>query len=244
MGNRIPADLEARLNTIQETFIEKRRFEPAIEDLHKLSDEHGETDIIRYYLGVCYSNINKHQRAVDYLRSIPAGSAELNITQQIQVQMILGLACTQTGDFATAEKAFKEAIRMNSHSSMAYSALGYVYFLMKKYDFAILNFKKAIEEDPNNASAHNNLGYTYADIGVNVAEAVKECRKAVALNPDSPAYRDSLGWAYYASAMYGEAQKELKLALDMLNGHDDTIAGHLNTVIQKMERNSAKAKRK
>jgi len=229
------ANLKSNLDAIYNHFISKGKFGPAIEDLLKLEEEHGNSDVISYYLGVCYANSNDYERAIHYLREIN-DSAELSLIQLIQTNMLLGYIYTELGEYSKAEKSFKKALEINPESSMSFSALGYVYYLSKKYDLAIFNFKKAIQFDPNNASAHNNLGYTYLELGINLTEALTECRKAVALNPKSAAYRDSLGWAYFNNENYREAVKELELALHYTTRNQEIIYSHLEQAIKKRDR--------
>jgi tetratricopeptide (TPR) repeat protein len=227
-------DTAARLDTIVETFIEKRKFAPAADDLLALLKQEPGNAVIRYYLGICHSNLRDRTRALDHLSAIQE-SPDLSLIQQIQVHMLLGWLQCEGREYQEAEKHFKAALKINPQSSMAFSALGYVYYLLKKYDLAILNFKKAIEEDPNNSGAHNNLGFTFAEIGINVNDAINECRKAIAFNPDSAAYRDSLGWCYFVAGQYDASVKELKKALDLAPGRNEIITDHLNKAMQKLE---------
>ncbi len=227
--------LQHRLDTIQDNFIDKGKFKPAIEDLLALEKEAGSHDLISYYLGICYLNTDDYNKAANCLKDIFA-SADLSIIQLIQCNMLLGLIYTELGSYTKAEKFFKKTLEINPESSMSFSALGYVYFLTKKFDMAIFNFKKAIQSDPNNASAHNNLGYTLADLGINLNEAVNECRKAVALNPNSGAYRDSLGWALHQSEDYNAAVKELEQALKFPTKNNELINEHLNMALKKRDK--------
>lgn len=229
------AKLQHRLDTILETFINKGKFKPAIEDLQALERESGEDDLISYYLGVCFLNTENYHKAAECLKNI-AASDDLSIIQTIQCNMLLGIIYTELGTYSKAEKAFKKSLEINPESSMSFSALGYVYFLTKKFDLAIFNFKKALQCDPNNASAHNNLGYTLAELGINLNEAVNECRKAVALNPNSAAYRDSLGWAMFQTEDYPSAVKELEQALKFPAKNHELIYEHLNSAIKKRDR--------
>ncbi len=227
--------LQNRIDTILDTFINKGRYQPAIEDLTELEKDLGNHDIISYYLGVCYANTSSYSKAAACFKEITT-SAELSIIQLIQTNMLLGFIYTELSSYSKAEKCFKKALEINPESSMSFSALGYVYYLTKKFDLAIFNFKKALQFDPNNASAHNNLGYTYAELGINLPEAVNESRKAVALSPNSAAYRDSLGWAEFQSGNFKEAVKELEAALQFPTKNQELIYTHLNTAIKKRDK--------
>ncbi len=224
-----------KLDNILDTFILKGKYKPAIEDLQAMEKESGSNDLISYYLGICFLNVDNYHKAADCLKNIST-SRELSIMQIIQCNMLLGIIYTELGTYSKAEKFFKKSLEINPESSMSFSALGYVYYLTKKFDMAIFNFKKALQCDPNNASAHNNLGYTLAELGINLNEAVNECRKAVALNPDSAAYRDSLGWAMYKTEDYKAAVAELEQALKFPTKNQELIYEHLNTAIKKRDR--------
>ena len=49
-------------------------------------------------------------------------------------------------------------------------------------------FARAVELDPQNADAMNNLAYTYCEMGENLDEAAKLCKRAAALFPARKAY--------------------------------------------------------
>jgi tetratricopeptide (TPR) repeat protein len=101
---------------------------------------------------------------------------------------------------------------------------------------------RALELDPQDVLAHNNLGYLYAEYGRKTDEAVRLCRYAVErgrapagdLDPggDEPAYRDSLGWAYFRQGRLVAAREELEAALALPGGRrDPVIWEHLGDVL-------------
>ncbi|URA09511.1 tetratricopeptide repeat protein [Thermospira aquatica] len=228
-------ELRKEVERIHQTFIKKRQFSAAIEDLEHLKEQYGMDDVLAYYLGLCYANIGKREEAKRYLGLINK-SKQLTLIQQMQTWMLLGYIATEEGNFPVAEEYLKRVIETNPQSSMAYSSLGYVYFEMKRYDQAILHFRKAIQLNPNNAGAHNNLGYTYAELGINLGEAIAECRKALQLSPKSAAYYDSLGWAYYMAEDYENAVIYLQKALDYASPQQKTlITEHLQRAYKKRD---------
>ena len=85
---------------------------------------------------------------------------------------------------------------------------------------------QAIEIEPEHAQALNHLGYTWADAGRRLEEALELLLRAVALNPDSGAYQDSLGWVYYRLGRLDEARTYLLKAAESEAG-DPTIHEHL-----------------
>jgi tetratricopeptide (TPR) repeat protein len=91
------------------------------------------------------------------------------------------------------------------------------------------DMRRLLEQDPNNADALNALGYTLADQTDRHEEALGYIRRALALNPDSPAVLDSMGWVQYRLGNHAEALSYLKRAMDALV--DPEIAAHLGEVL-------------
>lgn len=87
-------------------------------------------------------------------------------------------------------------------------------------------FRAVLAKEPDNAQALNYLGYMFADRGVNLAEAKEMLERAVALDPTSAAFQDSLGWVYFRLGELGLAEKHLTRAAAM-EPHDATVQEHL-----------------
>jgi tetratricopeptide (TPR) repeat protein len=86
-----------------------------------------------------------------------------------------------------------------------------------------------VAADPNNADALNALGYTLADRTDHYAEAQALIEKALRLQPDSPAFLDSLGWVQHRLGRDVEALRNLRRAFSLLK--DPEIAAHLGEVL-------------
>ena len=86
-----------------------------------------------------------------------------------------------------------------------------------------------VAADPNNADALNALGYTLADRTNRYAEAQALIEKALRLQPDSPAFLDSLGWVQHRLGRDVEALRNLRRAFSLLK--DPEIAAHLGEVL-------------
>ena len=72
--------------------------------------------------------------------------------------------------------------------------------------------EQILDEFPEDVSALNNLGYLWAERGLHPERALRMCRAAVAAQPQTQAYRDSLGWALFQLGRYDEALVELEKA--------------------------------
>lgn len=94
---------------------------------------------------------------------------------------------------------------------------------------------RAVEIAPKEPVALNYLGYSWAERGENLEQAFELIEQAVAIEPNSGAYIDSLGWAYYQSGEYETAVGHLEHAASLEPG-DPTITDHLGDVYWRLGR--------
>jgi tetratricopeptide (TPR) repeat protein len=73
-----------------------------------------------------------------------------------------------------------------------------------------------------------------ADRTEQFGEAEKLIRKALAMQPDSPAIIDSLGWVLFKLGQHEEALTELQRAYEQMNDHE--VASHIIDVLAALER--------
>ena len=105
---------------------------------------------------------------------------------------------------------------------------------MDRLDDALDAYSAAARKWPDSALSLNALGYTLADRTERYAEAEVLIRKALKLDPDSPAIIDSMGWVLHKLGRHGEALKELQRAYAGLD--DPEVAAHLVEVLVALER--------
>jgi tetratricopeptide (TPR) repeat protein len=72
--------------------------------------------------------------------------------------------------------------------------------------------RRMIERDPLDANALNYLGYMLADRTDRYGEAVELIERALRVEPDNPAYLDSLGWALFKQGKVEQALDPLARA--------------------------------
>ena len=106
---------------------------------------------------------------------------------------------------------------------------GAMFERMKNYPAAEAEFRKVLELNPDNDSALNYLGFMLADRNVRLEEARDMIAKAVAREPNSGAYLDSLGWVYFRLNKLPEAEDKLREALRYMS-RDPTVHDHLAEV--------------
>jgi tetratricopeptide (TPR) repeat protein len=108
--------------------------------------------------------------------------------------------------------------------------LGAVFEEAGKIDEAEREFRRLIERDPLNAAALNYLGYMLADRGLRLAEAITLIERALKVEPDNPAYLDSLGWALFKSGKAEEAETPLRKAASVAT-NESVIQDHFGDVL-------------
>ena len=97
---------------------------------------------------------------------------------------------------------------------------------------------KSLELNPDNAYALNYLAYAWLERDYRIDEAIKMLKKAHELRENDPFILDSLGWAYYLTNNYLEAEDFLRRAIEImpddpiLNDHYGDILWKLNRKIQ------------
>ena len=178
---------------------------------------------LAYYLGLCYTKLERYDKALLYLEQVV--TAGHDILRTYQCRMTLAYIYVITNRAGLAEFELKRLRHNGFESAQLYNTLAYAAYIQKRYEKAIELYEKALDLDENNATALNSMGYILADAGIDIMRGLRLCRKAVDKKPQSPAYLDSLGWAYYKSGELPEARSWLRRALD-LAPHEKEIKNH------------------
>ena len=105
---------------------------------------------------------------------------------------------------------------------------------MGRLDDALDAYRAAARRWPKSALSLNAYGYTLADRTDRYREAEKLIRKAIKLDPDSPAIIDSLGWVLFRLGRHEEALTELQRAYEAFDDHE--VAAHLVEVLVALKR--------
>ena len=104
-----------------------------------------------------------------------------------------------------------------------------------RIDEGVSGYRNAVKRWPDSAMSLNALGYTLADRTEEFKEAEKLIRKALAMEPDSAAIIDSLGWVLFKLGKYDAALAELQRAYERMPDHE--VASHVVDVLFALERN-------
>jgi len=182
---------------------------------------------LAYYLGLCYTKLKKYEEALVFLEQVV--TSEHDVLRVFQCRMTLAYIYVITKRVKMAEYELNKLQSSGMESPLLYNTLAYAAWLQKRHKAAIELYEKTLEIDSDNATALNSMGYILADTGMDVMRALRLCRKAVDNKPQSAAYLDSLGWAYYKSGKAMEARTWLRRALD-ISPEEEEIKKHFKTV--------------
>jgi tetratricopeptide (TPR) repeat protein len=182
---------------------------------------------LAYYLGLCYTKLEHYEEALSFLEQVVTSGHD--ILRVFQCRMTLAYIYVITKRIKMAEYELKRLQSSGLESPLLYNTLAYAAWIQKQYKSAVELYEKTLEIDSDNATAMNSMGYILADTGMDVMRALRLCRKAVDSRPQSAAYLDSLGWAYYKSGEVLEARTWLRRALDIAPNEEE-IKKHFKIV--------------
>ena len=188
----------------------ERKYEQALTEFLNAKVESSDYAEFSYYLGLCYTQLGRHDEAVLYLEQVV--SSELGFAQLYQARMVLGYIYAVTKRHRLAEYEFNQLLEEGYESAKVYAALAYSCYYQGNVDLAIAHLEHALIIDPENANALNSLGYVLADQGTRLSRAISYCKRAVLKSPRNPAYLDSLAWCLFKNGRKAEARQLLERA--------------------------------
>jgi tetratricopeptide (TPR) repeat protein len=126
---------------------------------------------------------------------------------------------------------------IEAHADSEALAFQHAAFLERSGDFkkSEAAFRSLVQRYPDNAEALNYLGYMLADRGMKLDDALGLIQRAIVLDPDNPAFLDSLGWALYKLGRPEEAESYLVRAAEG-SRDDPTVLEHLGDLKLKLKK--------
>lgn len=192
-----------------------KRWELALAELLSVDSSRltpGENAELAYYLGLCYTKLERYDDALLYLEQVVTSGH--NVLRTYQCRMTLAFIYVITKRSKLAEFELNRLANNGFESAQLYATLAYAAWAQKHYKQAVDYYEKALDLDGNNATALNGLGYVLVDQDMDLLRGLRCCKKAVDLKPQNPAYLDSLGWAYYKNGELLEARTWIRRAVD------------------------------
>ena len=143
-----------------------------------------------------------------------------------RIAYYLALGYDDQGDHSAAAALLREVVAVKPEDRDARWQLATILEKMNQMPEAEAEFRRLIADKPNDAPALNYLGYSLADRGLKLDEALALIKRAIAIEPSNPAYRDSLGWTYFKLGQSTAAARELAVVARALLD-DESVWDHL-----------------
>ncbi len=144
------------------------------------------------------------------------------------------------------KEAWADARKIAQSLLQKYPQEGYLYFTVGEIcthqgdlENGIEAYEKALQIGTAYAALQNNLAYDYLEAGKHVDRALTLAKQACTKQPAQDAFRDTLGWAYYNTGSYNEAERELLKVTSLMEAEYQL---HLGMTYDKLsKRDKAKA---
>lgn len=157
---------------------------------------------------------------------------ENNPDQSVRLFLLEADAYSRHNDPARALAAMNEAIKQSPSRTELYYGRAMLQAQMKNRQQAISDLRLVLAREPLNSNALNSLGFILSDDDKQLKEAEKLVSQALAMQPDNPAYLDSMGWVLFKQGKKAEALMRLRQAYKIVQDHE--IAAHLGEVLWSM----------
>lgn len=185
-----------------------------------------------------YAAAGRHTDAVELLGDLIYQQAHgLGVGRQLAPDFLRLRLATHLMQADKADEAIKRLKRWVEQTPDPVARLGFLLMLAGAQQQrgqvrqAIETLKQAYELDPRDATVNNDLAYNWAEAGVNLEEAEKRLRYAVAQEPRNNAFLDSLGWVLYKKGDFGGAIRWLARASGTGAEDDAVIFDHLGDAL-------------
>ncbi|HLV60918.1 MAG TPA: tetratricopeptide repeat protein [Fredinandcohnia sp.] len=210
------ANVLSRLGDLEEAM---RSLEVALAIAERVEAEDLLAEVLLYVPDV-YRRARKSYEAVPRLQA-----AAERLRDHPMVVVALSRALVDTGRAEEAILLLEERARARPERPILF-ALAMAKERAGHPEGAVEVASRILEEDPDDAAALNFVGYLLADHGLRLEEARRLLMRAVELEPDEPAYLDSLGWCELQLGNLASAEPYLLRAAELLPD-DPEILHHL-----------------
>jgi len=111
----------------------------------------------------------------------------------------------------------------------------------EKLQKIISDLKKVVSKRPKDTLYLNYLGYILIDHDIDLKRGLQYIQRALAIEPNSPYYLDSLAWAYYKLGDCKKAYKVMQKVIELGEGEQAEVKEHIRKIKQCLQ-NSKKGK--
>jgi tetratricopeptide (TPR) repeat protein len=126
----------------------------------------------------------------------------------------MGYVATALGRVAQAAWFYEAALEIDPSLTESHHLVGALYVRLERHDDAKAAYLRAIESDATAGGPHERLAHLLATLGEDLEGARRHAEAAVALDPGSAEYLNTLSWVHYLSGNHVEAETTLLRALE------------------------------
>lgn len=153
----------------------------------------------------------------------PFRAALVSDPNSLQARMLLGFSYYGAGKFADGVKHLQLAARSDPTNTELHQVLAQSCLWAKQYSCALDEFRKILEQNPDSSAAHVLTGQALDGLG-KTPEAIAEFQAAAKTAPREPNVHFGLGYLYWKSHQYDEAQREFENELSVDPSHAQSLA--------------------
>ena len=168
-------------------------------------------------------------------------SSKFNKINNPNIKMVFDIA-----NFYKNSKKYEKAIKYYTEIILSLSAdseiksdlfyrRGGSYERVKDYNKADKDLLQSLKINPDDAYVLNYLAYSWLERDHQIDKAMEMLEKAYALRKNDPYIIDSIGWAFYLTENYVEAEKYIKRAVELMP-EDPTVNDHYGDILWKLNR--------
>jgi serine/threonine protein kinase/cytochrome c-type biogenesis protein CcmH/NrfG len=155
----------------------------------------------------------RDNRFIDPARKACLKALDLN-RELPSVHVTLGMLYTELGQNDQAVQELSDALKLDSRSAEAYSALADLYYRQGRLKDVEPNFQKSVDLAPDDWRMANQFGVYYLRTGKPDLAAV-QFQKAVSITPENARVLNNLGLAYRLQNRLPEARTNLEHAIQL-----------------------------
>lgn len=234
-------DLEKAATVLEPLAINKKNKE-AIYMLSVIRYQQNDTDRALTLLKMIKADSNFHENALSLQVRIHMEKKQFktaiallqdaiknNKNSSPDLYTLLASLYMEQGLFQDGYSTLDAALTVHPNSTKVYFEYGLLLEKENKRELALQRMTSLLKIDPDHAEALNYIGYTWADMGINLEQALSYIQKAIELKPGNGYIRDSLGWVYFRMGKLNLATREVQKALQ-LEPNDPYIHEHLGDI--------------
>ena len=184
------------------------------------------------YTNLALANINleNHLDAIAILLK-----ARDKFPESFGINYLLGSTYSMEKKYELAKVSLRTALTLDPDSRSTKHLLANVFNYLEDWNSSDEMYEELISSDQTDSQALNNYSYTLAERGVKLSSALDMAQKAISLDPNNPAYLDTIGWIYFKLKKYKKALDYIERSISG-NAENPVVLEHLGDVLMKISR--------